>query len=485
MSACFLIVDFGTTSTKSALVDLDNGHFLNLQRQTPGAPTPAKVARASAAAGGAGPVGAGRHELSIAQLLERFAAICDQAWRQQAFEGIVLCSEMHGFVVVDEAGCPHTDYVSWLDARSLEQVDGGASTHDLIVERLGEDFRRLTGMRPRPGFPLLNLTHTARVGELDLSSGWVLSLPAALARLSHDGITPEIIEHPTMLAAMALADVEAGSAPSQELLDVVEEIGGFRAHLGSACKEGQIAGHWPGPAGLIPIYAGVGDHQCSVLGAAPAPGQDANLNLGTGSQVGIVDGPVDPAFEMRPYFDGRHLTAVTHIPAGRALSEYIGFLERIVTFAGGQADFWDALARIEPGQVEQATLQLDLAIFEGARGWTSGGAIAGVTEGSLDVDNYLAALLQAFARQYVDVLKALDPAANLRRVVLSGGIARQLPHLQQILAGSMRCEILPAVDLDESLLGLRSLALQAAGRATTVADAAALFGRQCHVDRAR
>lgn len=468
----YLVIDFGTTSTKSALVHLDSGRFHDLRRHTPGLP-----ARTEAAV-------KGRHELSLSELLERFNTICAQAWKQQRFDGIVLCSEMHGFVVLDEAGAPQTDYVSWLDARSLERLDDGPSTHDLMVERLGEDFRQITGMRPRPGFPLLNLAHTARAGALHVAEGWVLSLPAALAVLSHDTqsvIDGGLVEHPTMLAAMALADVNAGSAASPHLLSLVADIGGFRPRLGAVCSEGAIAGHWPGPEGPIPIHAGVGDHQCSVLGASPAPVCEANLNLGTGSQVGIIDGPRSSAFELRPYFDARHLTAVTHIPAGRALNEYIGFLDSVAASTGTTGDFWRALAEIRPEQVAAAALRVDLAIFEGARGWQSGGTISGIVEGSLDLEAYLAAILRAFVDQYVNVLAELDPSRQLSRLVLSGGIARQLPHLQQMLAAATTAEVLPAVALDESLLGLRTIALHAAGRAPTVAAAAAMFGRQCEI----
>ena len=468
MRSHFLAIDFGTTSTKSALLDLEDGAFVGLERRSDGGP----------ALAGSGRGGIQRHELSLPQLLQRFDDICHRAWEITHFDGIVLCSEMHGFVVVSEMGEPQTNYVSWLDARSTEQIDG-ISTHDLIVEELGDDFRRLTGMRPRPGFPLLNLAHTGRTGELT-TDGWALSLPCALARLTHDGMREEaIFEHPTMLAAMALADVEAQATPAPRLLDLVHEIGQCRIRVGAPSGEGQIAGHWRSREGLIPIYAGVGDHQCSVLGASPEPKMDANLNLGTGSQVGIVDGPLDDAFELRPYFDSRHLTAITHIPAGRALNEFVGFLEAIARFAGATGDFWGALATVTPEQVQDAALAVDLSIFEGARGWTDGGSIRQIVEGSLDVEAYLAAVLAAFTRQYVDVLAEVDAPRQLQRLLLSGGIARRLPQLRHILAKAMPYDVQPAADLDESLLGLRCLALHAAGRAASVCDAAEIFQRQC------
>ncbi|MBD04472.1 MAG: hypothetical protein CME24_09025 [Gemmatimonadetes bacterium] len=478
MSSHFLAIDFGTTSTKSALIDLECGTFVGVDRRTPqSAPAPTKTQTVTAAHDVSG-----RHELSLDELLRRFDAICHAAWQTHEFDGIVLCSEMHGFVLVGPDGTPQTNYVSWLDARSLERIDGD-STHDLVIERLGDLFRSLTGMRPRPGFPLLNIAHTCRTGEVSVEEAWALSLPLALARLSHDGFAgADLVEHPTMLAAMAMADVESGSIPSDPLLECIRVIGGCQIQLGTPCTEATISGHWPGPQGLVPIYAGVGDHQCSVLGAGPFPILDANLNLGTGSQVSIIDGPVSQAFERRPYFEGRMLTAVTHIPAGRALNEFIGFLEDIAHFAGTTGDFWQALGSVTPQQISQAHLQMDLSVFEGARGWRNGGSIAGITEGSLTVQSYLAGVLGAFVQQYVDVLAELDPQTQLRRLILSGGIARQLPQLQQILAELTSYSTTPAADLDESLLGLRALALRAAGRADTVADAWDLFGRQCHQD---
>ena len=93
MSNLFLVIDFGTTSTKSALVDLDSGDFIALQRLSQGAPTRADSAGSN-----------NRHELSLTELLERFSTICHDAWQHHHFEGIVLCSEMHGFAVIDEEG---------------------------------------------------------------------------------------------------------------------------------------------------------------------------------------------------------------------------------------------------------------------------------------------------------------------------------------------------------------------------------------------
>jgi sugar (pentulose or hexulose) kinase len=469
----FLLVDFGTTSTKSALLDLTTGVFSHLRR-LPALPTTATVP--------------GRHEVSLEAIHERFDAICADAWGVVRFDGVVMCAEMHGFAVLHpDTGAPLTEYVSWLDARALEVVDG-QSTVEAVRNRLGDArFRQLTGMRPRPGFPLLNLIHCART--LDLPEEIVVvSLPGWLAT-GGDGAAQggdPAPEHPTILAGMALFDVVAGEN-SSELLDVVRDLGGLDARVGAPAADDTVSGHWDGPDGPVPIYAGVGDHQCSVLGAGVCGPGVASVNLGTGSQVGLVDGPLDDEIvEHRPFFDGRHLSAVTHIPGGRALDEFVGFLQQAASFGRDAVDvapgMWQALARITPEDVSGAGLDVDLAVFDGARGWADGGGISRIVEGALTPHNYLASVLKAFSRQYGQVLDQLDPDRSVQRVALSGGIARNLPHLAAIIAAASGRQVDAAVELDESLLGLRALALRCAGRVQSVAAGQARFGRESQVE---
>ena len=472
----FLAVDFGTTSTKSALVDLDTGTFFHLQRHT-ALPTPSPVP--------------GHHEVSLHAIRQRFARICNDAWAAAPYEGIVLCSEMHGFAILDPAsGSPLSEYISWLDARALEPIDG-TSTLEAVLEHLGADrgasrFREISGMRPRAGFPLLNLIHCARTLDLP-EEVTVVSLPGLLT--ASGGEPPP--EHPTILAGMAFYDVVANTH-AQPLLQMVGDLGGIRARLGPPAADTTVAGRWKSPDGQsVPIYAGVGDHQCSVLGAGVAGPEIASINLGTGSQVGLVGGPLNPTVEHRPFFDGRHLSAMTHIPSGRALNEFVGFLQLAASFGRPAEDsdgdpkapdVWQALGQLTPADVAASRLDMDLAVFDGARGWSDGGGISGIVEGRLTPEHYLASLLRAFAGQYGQVLDQLDPERTVSRVALSGGIARNLPHLAQIIADNSARQVDGAVALDESLLGLRALALRCSGQAETVAAAQARFGRKCNVE---
>lgn len=460
----YLLVDFGTTSTKTALVDLDSGLFSHVQSHSsvPGTQAP------------------GRYEIEPFALGRRFQKICELYSEQLAtpFDGIVLCSEQNGFLVLDDQNRPISNYVSWKDERSLESVDG-VDTFSLVMKHLGGAFKRISGCHPGPGLPIMNATHMARLTFLP-SRCKIVSLPEWLVLCSDDSTD---IVHDTMLQGLAFYDVHAGNV-SRDLVVEVEDLCGVKFTFNEVAPASAVAGYWKGTMGRVPIYVGVGDHQCSILGACNQPGETISVNIGTGAQVGIVDPPVAPEqSETRPYFDNRLLSTCTRIPGGRALSEYVGFLEDVCQGTTGQPpDFWGLLEAVDERDVISATLGFDLAIFGSALGYRSGGKIDCILEGSLTLQNFLASLLRAFVEQYIDVIGWFDPTHMLSSCILSGGVARKLPVLDRLIASLSGYQTLPATELDESMLGLRTLALVAAGRADNYLEAQETFGRDCSLD---
>ena len=105
----FLLVDFGTTSTKSALVDLDSGAFSHILRH-PAIPNCAAPSS--------------HYEISLDAIRARFLDICTHYYDHLKvhFAGIAICSEMHGFAILDHNKKPLTNYISWKDERSLQEI---------------------------------------------------------------------------------------------------------------------------------------------------------------------------------------------------------------------------------------------------------------------------------------------------------------------------------------------------------------------------
>jgi sedoheptulokinase len=287
-----------------------------------------------------------------------------------------------------------------------------------------------------------------------------------------------------MLHGLGFYDVDAAET-SLELTGEVEALTGIRCTFNPTAPAGSISGFWHGPEKKVPIFVGIGDHQCSVLGACNVPGESISINVGTGSQVAVVDpDPVPSEVELRPYFDATTLAAVTRIPGGRALASFIGFLENVCEGAGVHgADFWDTLNEIDEEDILNATLNFDLGVFSSAWGYKGGGSISNIHESSWTLRSYLASLLKSLAEQYLRVVRVFDPERRISRCILSGGVARRVPVLYRIISGLSGYETLPACEIDESLIGLRTIALVSAKRAPSCLHAQEIYGRDCAVSQ--
>ena len=462
----FLLIDFGTTSTKSALVDLDSGTFSHILRH-PAIPNCAAPS--------------GRYEIPLEAIRARFLAICTHYYDdlKVRFAGIAICSEMHGFAILDHGNKPLTNYISWMDERSLQEIEG-ESTYSRIISDLGPKFQTITGMRARPGFPLFNLIHLARTSPLPATSR-VVSLPGWLALCNND--SRDLI-HSTILAGMGFYDVRTRRMAT-ELTDLVADMSGYKCRLNELAPTTASAGYWHKNGHKIPLYVGVGDHQCSVLGACNTA-TSISINMSTGSQLALIDHCIArEEIEIRPYFNDSFLSTITHIPAGRVLSQFIAFLEDVAQQrADEKTDFWSMLAALEWTEVRNSTLEFDLSIFPGARNFAGGGKITHMREGEITLKNFLGSLLKSFAQQYLELLEIFNPERRISACILSGGIARNLPALHQLIAHFSGLQTKTATRIDESLLGLRTLAALAAGGADNYLEAQEIFGRKCDLESA-
>ena len=90
-----------------------------------------------------------------------------------------------------------------------------------------------------------------------------------------------------MLAGMGFYDIHSRSE-SAVMQSMLQELGGRHFRLNDLGNENEISGYWHHAGEKVPIYTGVGDHQCALLGAGNRPNQSISLNLGTGSQVSVV-----------------------------------------------------------------------------------------------------------------------------------------------------------------------------------------------------
>jgi sugar (pentulose or hexulose) kinase len=444
----FLGIDLGTTFVKGAVLELDQLRVTQIRREPAPPPLPGLPPR--------------RHELdpaaATAALREMIEALLPLA---ADCAGIVLCTQMHSVALADEAGAPLTGVATWLDQRVLDPHPAGGSYFDQLAGRLGPELRLALGNELRPGLPIGTLFWLAERGELPAGAAPLTLADLALARLC--GAPPGV--EPTNAAAAGAMDVLGGDW--------------HRAALAAAGLDGL---RWPpigpfsGPAGAyrsggraIPCYRPVGDAQCALVGAGLAE-DELSINISTGSQVSMLrPTPVLGDFQTRPFFDGRALTTISGIPAGRALNVLVALLGELAAAQGAPAgDPWPYLLRAaEEAPDSELRVRLD---FFGAAG--AAGAIENIGEENLTAGGLFRAAFQQMAASYHEAALRLAPEGSWRRVALSGGLAQQSRLLRELIAARLGAPLRLA-PAEDTLHGLLALALVCAGRAGSVAEAAA------------
>lgn len=459
--ATAIALDLGTTFVKGAVLDLEARRLAHTVR----VPFPAPLA-------GLPP---GHHEIDPAAVLtvteELLGSILTVAPNA---EGLVLSSQMHALVLVDEAGASRSNIVTWQDQRALTRHPREDATFlDVLTQRIGPAGCRRTGNDLWPGRPLSILFWLRETGTLPRRVT-PLSLPDfVLARLGRRRDSPPATSL-THAAAMAALDVATGKWDHATL--AAAGLDGLA--WPPIATERQAVAHLAAGGRDLPCFAPLGDQQASLLGAA-LQADELSVNASTGSQVArITDHPESGPFTARPYVDGRFLSTVVHVPAGRALQALVRLLSELAQAEGVTlTDAWGTIERAAEA-VGATDLRADLAFFPSAFGHR--GALTELHEGNLTVGHLFRAAYEAMAERYRQCADRVAPGGGWQRLVFSGALLQQSDLLRRLVAerfGGAAYRLAPTTE--DALGGLLAQALACTGRARSCAEAAAtLLGAQ-------
>jgi sugar (pentulose or hexulose) kinase len=432
----FIGIDAGTSFIKGALIDLD---ALALRR-TERAPFPEF----------AGGLPAGHCEADPRAVMEAVEELLARLTRDAPpIEGVVLCGQMQGFVLVNGRGEAVSNYVSWLDRRVTAAEFGELAALVTPAERseLGNEFR--------PGIALPLLYWLKRHGRLPAGDATPVSIADFIAG-QLCGTQPPM--EPTQAAAFGA--LKLGTLRWHE--EVIGKLGLESLRWPEVVPPGTPAGMWRG----APCYATAGDQQCAIAGALTAEGE-LSVNIGTGSQVSLITGSADGgAHHTRPYFDGRFIRTVTHIPGGRSLGALVGLLTGLGGPVGDAA--WERI-QAAVREVPSTDLRADMAFLPGPCG--DSGSLANLHEGNMTAGHVFRAAFEAMARNHAECARRLDPGGTARRAVFSGGVARRLEILRELIAGALGLPYRLSPHPEDTLFGLMVLALAFSGRYDSVRTA--------------
>jgi sugar (pentulose or hexulose) kinase len=450
--AGLIAVDLGSSFIKGAVLDADALAIGHVER----VPFPAPI-------GGLDP---GLREFDPRQIVDATRALLERLQQHAPdAEGIVMCGQLHGMVLVDGHGNAVANAINWQDQRALQPYPGGEGSYlDEIERRLGAEDRRRLGNEARPGVPLCYLFWLACHGRLPDRPAVVAAIPDfVVANLC--GSTPRTdVTH-----AFGHGALDVGALDWHRT--AIERLGLTEVRWPRIVPQGSVVGEVPVGSRRLPVFAPVGDYQCSQVGAFLDDGE-LSVNVSTGSAViRLANGCEFGDFQTRPYFDGRYLRTITHIPGGRALNALVRLLGELAEAQGRRLrDPWDYILA-EAERVGATDLRVDPAFYFSAMG--DHGSVTNVREENLTVGHLFRAAFAGMADNYARCARRIAPAGDWSRLVFSGGVALRTALLRQLVCDRLGQAHRLAASEEDTLLGLLVLALRFTGAQPTVADAIA------------
>jgi xylulokinase len=438
----YLAIDLGSSFIKGAVLDLAARSFGHVRRVPCPEPLPNLPAR--------------QFEIDPRAVVAATRALIGELLAEAPdCAGLVMSSQMHSLVLADARGEPLSNAVTWRDQRALDPHPSEAgSVFDALVRRVPEDERQALGNELRPGLPVCTLFWMAERGAL--SAG---AIPAALPDFVLGQLcgAPLACE-PTIAAAQGTLDLRAGDWH----WPLLERLGLAGLRWPPVRDGRQPVGEYHAAGRRLVCFPAIGDQQCALLGAGLRPGE-LSLNISTGSQVSLLRDEITTGnYQVRPFFGGRWLNTITHIPAGRALDALVRLLCELAEAQGAPVpDPWAYIAQAVAATGD-TDLEIDLAFFASALG--DRGALRNIHEGNLTAGHLFRAAFERMAASYAECAQRLAPAHDWRTLVFSGGLAQNLPILREIILRRMGAEYRVCDTPEDALRGLLGLALVCNGQ---------------------
>jgi sugar (pentulose or hexulose) kinase len=439
----FLGIDLGTSFIKGAVLNLETRRLEHVRRTA--FPDPIRTGD---------PL---RCEFDPKEILRAFQnLVAELAPLAPDCEGLVMCTQMHGLVVMNDRREPCSNCITWRDQRVLEKKLGTDETYfDAILAQTTAEERRQLGNELDPARPICFLYWLREQGKL--SPGLI---PASLPDFVLSALSGE---QPGVEATNASAYGAFNLQTADWHRDVIGKLGLGHLRWPEIRRQGDIAAHLTVGSGSIPCYAPIGDAQAALLGSLLSR-EELSLNIATGAQVSrLVDELTLGDYQTRPYFDDQYLNTFSYPPAGRELNILVSLLTE---FASAQnIDLPDPWTYIASATEKPATtdVHVDLRFFSDA-----GGGIGGLRPGNATIAQLFRAAFRGMAEEYHECALKLWPDQSWKNVSFSGGLACKMKALREEVQRKFNTDFRMPVQTEDTLYGLMILASVFSGRAKSV-----------------
>jgi xylulokinase len=333
-----------------------------------------------------------------------FFAVIDQAIEiqrenQSNIDRIYVSGQMGGFVI-EESG--KFEIVSWQDKRSLEPKYEKERIELESWLKTSAAFKE-TGSELRPGLPYFSLAitnpYSRNPNTLSPFRSVISFVTSYLTNFEANDM------HITDAAASGFYNLKSKAWDDELICKLDKSLVLPSVHI-DVTRIGYSSKF------RLNVFTGVGDQQASLYGTKLEPGKIV-VNIGTGGQVAGFQEPSQPKgnFQVRPYFEGKEIRTITHLPSGRALREFVEFC-----FPGEHQS--DKYLQFERScQLPDLTSDIDLFDFKQTLNSLKG------DDGKLTADKISPKFFGSLIRSYEVALSELNLEGGL---LFAGGVGQKV-----------------------------------------------------------
>lgn len=439
----YLAIDIGSTTVKAALIDAAAG-VAKAYRSIP-------LPQASVNTDYIYEVSADKIYLLIEQLLKDYGSLVDD---KRLF--LRFSTQMHGFILANQAADALTPYISWRDNRSLQRINGSRqSFYEFIRDFIQPDMSE-SGSSLKPNLAMCNL-YAWLQQEMQYRSDLVF---CTLGSWLGFKLTGKHASHITNAAATGLVN-----ARWQEWnRELICDLGFQRLGFPDLLDDYDIVGEFDKDGKTFMVLPDTGDQQTAVLGTWARADTELIINVATAGQLASISKRYEAgAYECRPYFRGSYLKTVTGLPAGRNLDVLVRFFQNTcLTLAGYRLTKEELYSILETAGRNPKGLDVELSFFQNTLE-CRGGKITGILQNNLSVETIFNSAYQNMAVTYQKHMADLGSMKTWNTVVMTGGVIKRNQRLAEIMEQTIGIPRRLITTIDTVMEGHYRLALVALG----------------------
>lgn len=358
---------------------------------------------------------------------------------RSSIQFISITGQMHGILLLDGEGNPHTNLITWRDGRNK-------------VNPVGKDYKGENGCLVQRGYggSTLAALHSSLPSLDSLQVCTIASF--IMGKLCGCFSIDE-----TMAASLGLYDIRRKRWNREQIEQLGIPLSLFPPVIPSSVRVGTLLMPVASQLALsdsVVVCSPIGDNQASFIGSSGFC-QAGVINIGTGGQISVPTQEVTdtPSIEIRPLPKKGYLQVYSSLCGGWAYVYLKEFCKDVLTRFGVTVSdkvLYEKLDQLALASDAESGLFVDTQFLGGREKADTLGSIRQINTHNLTLSNLSRGFLEGIVRE-------LHPAGirtdSMKFLVASGNAVRKSPVMASLIEAEFGCPVMFAPFLEEAAIG--------------------------------